>query len=62
VFETQGAGSEHLGEDWVCDVVQKYGNTLSAMNFDRVWKESLGGKIPDDDAAVLIINQSGFQL
>jgi serine phosphatase RsbU (regulator of sigma subunit) len=62
VFETQGAGSEHLGEDWVCDVVQKYGNTLSAMNFDRVWKESLGGKFPDDDAAVLIINQSGFQL
>jgi CheY-like chemotaxis protein len=60
VFESQGAGGEHLGEDWVQGVVQKYGNALSKATFAQVWQESLGANSPNDDAAVLIISQEGF--
>jgi serine phosphatase RsbU (regulator of sigma subunit) len=61
VIESQGAEGDNLGEDWVCGVIQKFGNTLCTKLFNQEWKESLGGNIPNDDAAVLIISQSGFQ-
>lgn len=61
VFESQGAAGENLGEDWVFGVIQEYGNTLSTKIFNQVWKESLNGNAPNDDAAVLVISQCGFQ-
>ncbi len=60
VFESRGLEGEHLGEDWVRNVVQNYGNGLCTNLFSQVWRDSLGGNSPDDDAAVLIISQSGF--
>ena len=57
VLESQGPDGNDLGEQWVRDVIQKYGNTLDKAIFDKVWKESLGGNKPHDDASVLIINQ-----
>jgi len=61
VLESQGADGNDLGEQWVCDILQKYGNTLDKALFDQVWQESLGGNKPHDDASVLIINQSNVQ-
>ncbi len=57
VLESQGADGNDLGENWVYDVLQKYGNTLNKILFDQVWKESLSGNKPHDDASALIINQ-----
>jgi len=57
VLESQGDDGNDLGEQWICNVIQKYGTTLNKALFDRDWKESLDGNQPHDDASVLIINQ-----
>jgi DNA-binding response OmpR family regulator len=57
VLESKGPDGNDLGENWICDVIQKYGNTLDEMLFDKTWKESLGGNKPHDDASILIVNQ-----
>ncbi len=58
VTESNGKNDEALGEQWILDIVQKYGNTLDKSLFDKMWKQSLGGNTPHDDASVLIIKQS----
>ncbi len=62
VLESQGPDGHDLGENWVCDVIQTFGNTLDKAVFDRVWKESLAGNKPHDDASILIINQNLVKL
>ena len=58
VIESSGSDGEALGEPWLLDIVQKYGNTLDKSLFNKIWKESLGGNDPHDDASILIIKQS----
>ena len=61
VLESQGADGHELGDQWVCDIIQKYGTTLNKACFDTAWKESLAGNKPHDDASLLIINQGNVQ-
>jgi PAS domain S-box-containing protein len=58
VIESTSKEGEELGEQWINDIVQRYGNTLDNTLFDKLWKESLGCNKPHDDATVLIIRQS----
>jgi PAS domain S-box-containing protein len=60
VIETNGKDGEALGEQWIFEIVQKYGNTMDKSLFDKLWKESLGCNTPHDDASILIIRQSQF--
>jgi DNA-binding response OmpR family regulator len=57
VLESQGPDGNDLGENWIFGVIQKYGNALDERLFDKIWKESLGGNKPHDDASILIVNQ-----
>lgn len=61
VFESQGTDGNDLGEYWVSNVIKNYGNTLDKALFNKLWKESLAGNKPNDDASVLIINQRNSQ-
>jgi DNA-binding response OmpR family regulator len=57
VTESQGADGNDLGEQWVSDIINNYGGKLNKTIFDRIWKESLAGNKPHDDASLLIVNQ-----
>ena len=58
VLEARGKEGEELGENWIFNVIQKYGSRLDKALFDKVWKESIGDEKPHDDASFLIINQT----
>jgi PAS domain S-box-containing protein len=58
VIESKGKDGEDLGEKWILNIVQKFGNRLDKSLFNNLWKESLGSNTPHDDASVLIIRQS----
>ena len=58
VLESKGLDGNDLGENWLCEVIRKYGNSLNKTLFDKAWKESLGDNKPHDDASILIINQA----
>ena len=57
VIESRGPDGKDLGERWLCDVIQKYGNALDEALFKKIWVESMGGNKPHDDASILIISQ-----
>jgi PAS domain S-box-containing protein len=58
VIESRGKDGEDLGDTWIFNIVQQYGNSLDKTLFNKLWKESLGANTPHDDASVLIIKQS----
>lgn len=58
VIESEGHNGENLGEKWVFETIQKYGNSLDVATFDRLWKESSENEALRDDATVLIINEA----
>jgi DNA-binding response OmpR family regulator len=58
VIESTGSNGTVLGEQWILDIVEQYGNILDKSLFDQLWKASLGDHTPQDDASILIIKQS----
>jgi serine phosphatase RsbU (regulator of sigma subunit) len=55
VLESNGADGADLGEDWIRRIIKLYGTSLNMALFNRIWKESLAGNKPHDDASVLIV-------